>query len=513
LTLMLKTLRLILGDQLNSNHSWFKEKNNSIIYTLMEIIPEATYTTHHIQKLLAFFNAMRDFAKMLSQNGHQVIYIKIDDLNNQQSFDKNINYLIDKFHIQKFEYQLPDEYRLDKQLKQYSKTLKIQFETFDSEHFLTSRYELKEFFDGKKSYLMESFYRHMRQKTGILMDGSKPVTGKWNYDQENRKKLPSKHKPPQPLSFKNDVSEIYTQIQEIKIPFIGNTDPANLIWPVNRKQSLELLDYFVQKLLIYFGTYQDSMDQNFWSIYHSRLSFSLNAKMIHPNEVISKIIAFSDKNPDISIGQVEGFIRQVIGWREYMRGVYWDQMPEYANTNFFNHSKKLPGFYWTGETKMKCVKNAVTQSLNYAYAHHIQRLMVTGNFALLAGIHPTEVDQWYLGIYIDAIQWVEITNTRGMSQFADGGLVATKPYVSSANYIRKMSNYCNSCYYNPLNKTGNKACPFNSLYWHFIDSYRSQLSNNARMKMIYNLWDNYNTAEKRSILRQAEYYLNTLEDL
>jgi deoxyribodipyrimidine photolyase-related protein len=354
----------------------------------------------------------------------------------------------------------------------------------------------------------------MRKKYHILMEGDKPLTGKWNYDGENRKKLPKDHKPTSPLVFQNDVTKIVSEIQKIDIKTIGNIDAENFVWPINRKQSLELLDFFVTECLALFGSYQDAMTPNEWSLYHARLSFSMNVKLISPLEVIQRAITEWENNPEeIAYHQLEGFVRQIIGWREYMRGIYWNKMPEYATMNYFNHENQLPEWFWTGKTKMNCLKDAINQSLNYAYAHHIQRLMVTGNFALLAGIHPDEVDAWYLGIYIDAIEWVEITNTRGMSQFADGGIVGTKPYVSSAAYIDKMSHYCGSCFYKKAVKTGDKACPFNSLYWNFYDKNEDKLGKNPRIGMMYNVWRKMKPEDKVALLEQADYYLKNINNL
>jgi deoxyribodipyrimidine photolyase-related protein len=379
---------------------------------------------------------------------------------------------------------------------------------------MSSRNELGGFFEGKKTFLMESFYHMMRKKHHILMEGDKPLTGKWNYDGENRKKLPKDHKPTSPLVFHNDVTKIVSEIQKIDIKTIGNIDAENFVWPINRKQSLELLDFFVTECLALFGSYQDAMTPNEWSLYHARLSFSMNVKLISPLEVIQRAILEWENNPEkIAYHQLEGFVRQIIGWREYMRGIYWNKMPEYATMNYFNHENQLPEWFWTGKTKMNCLKDAINQSLNYAYAHHIQRLMVTGNFALLAGIHPDEVDAWYLGIYIDAIEWVEITNTRGMSQFADGGIVGTKPYVSSAAYIDKMSHYCGSCFYKKAVKTGDKACPFNSLYWNFYDKNEDKLGKNPRIGMMYNVWRKMKPEDKVALLEQADYYLKNINNL
>ena len=510
-----KTLRLILGDQLNIKHSWYKTVDESVTYVLMEIRSETDYTQHHIQKVIGFFAAMQNFANELKQLKHQVIYFHLNDESNLQEFDKNCEALILKNKFTHFEYQLPDEYRLDEHLNSFTNKLNIANNVYDTEHFYSPRHELQDLFAGKKMYLMETFYRYMRKKHSVLIeDGDKPLNGKWNFDEDNRQKLPKTHKPIVPLLFANDVSEIEKEIRKAEVKTIGNVDSKNFVWPINRAQSLQLLDFFVENCLPLFGTFQDAMAPNEWSIYHSRLSFSMNTKMLSPKEVVDKAIDAYFKNPDqIEFHQLEGFVRQIIGWREYMRGIYWMKMPEYASLNYFEHSEKLPQWFWTGKTKMNCLKNAIQQSLNYAYAHHIQRLMITGNFALLAGVHPDEVDAWYLGIYIDAIEWVEITNTRGMSQFADGGIVGTKPYVSSATYINKMSSYCTGCYYDKAKKTGDKACPFNSLYWNFYDKHEAKLAKNPRIGMMYNVWKKMQPESKTELLEQAEYYLNHINEL
>lgn len=511
---MSKKIRLILGDQLNSNHSWFKTTDDSVTYVLMEIRTETDYALHHIQKIVGFFAAMQAFALDLKQKNHQVIYFHLNDSSNLQSFDKNIRHLIEKEKFTHFEYQLPDEYRLDQLLQTFCKTLSIATSVSDSEHFMSLRNELGHFFEGKKTFLMESFYHMMRKKHSILMQGDKPLTGKWNYDGENRKKLPKNHKPTPPLVFNTDVSKIVAEIKKTNIKTIGNIDDKHFVWPTTRNQSLELLDFFVTECLALFGSYQDAMTPNEWSLYHSRISFSMNLKMISPLEVIQRAIQEWGNYPDkIEYNQLEGFVRQIIGWREYMRGIYWLKMPDYASLNYFENNNRLPEWFWTGNTKMNCLKDAINQSLNYGYAHHIQRLMITGNFALLAGVHPDEVDAWYLGIYIDAIEWVEITNTRGMSQFADGGIVGTKPYVSSAAYIDKMSHYCGSCYYKKAVKTGDKACPFNSLYWNFYDSNEDKLSKNPRIGMMYNVWRKMKPETKAELIKQADYYLKNINEL
>ena len=354
---------------------------------------------------------------------------------------------------------------------------------------------------------MESFYRRMRKGYDIMMDKDKPAGGRWNYDQKNRQAYDNQLPIPQPLLFKNDVADICRTIHRSGVKAFGQVEPENLIWPITRAQSLDLLEAFVKDGLPAFGTYEDAMTVENWHLFHSRLSFALNSKMLHPLEVIEAAVrAWEDGKSKIKIQQIEGFVRQILGWREFMRGVYWAQMPGLDTMNYFEHTAELPDFYWTGETHMTCMQAAVGQSLEHAYAHHIQRLMVTGNFALLAGVDPDAVDQWYLGVYIDAVQWVELPNTRAMSQFADGGLVATKPYVSSAKYIHNMSNYCESCEYDWKKRHGDKACPFNSFYWAFFDRHRRRLQKNPRVAMMYRTWDRMQEKEKKQVLKQADVY-------
>jgi deoxyribodipyrimidine photolyase-related protein len=509
-----KTLRLVLGDQLNYEHSWFQEVNENYTYVIFELRSETDYVAHHIQKVAGFFASMRAFSGHLTAQGHTVSYYKISETTHFSTFEEGIKELIATENFDRFEYQEPDEYRVDTHLKSFVASLSIPWAVYSSEHFYTERETLEKIFEGKKTYLMETFYRQIRKKEMILMDGDKPVTGQWNYDGDNRKKLPKNHVVSAPFLFENDVTEIYEEIQTAGIKTIGNIDAKRFIWPINRAQALELLDAFIENCLPFFGTFEDAMTTQSWSVYHSRLSFSMNLKILSPKEVIEKVIqAWESRQDEITYNQVEGFVRQIVGWREFMRGIYWAKMPEFATLNFLNHSNPLPDWFWTGETKMKCLQSAINQSLDHAYAHHIQRLMITGNFALLAGVNPDELDQWYLGIYIDALDWVEITNTRGMSQFADGGIIGTKPYVSSATYIDKMSNYCENCFYSKKEKVGEKACPFNSLYWHFYERHENKLGKNPRIGMMYNVWNKMEISKKEAILVQAQYYLDNINSL
>jgi len=502
----MKTLRLILGDQLNSQHSWFQEKDQEVIYFMAEMRQETDYVAHHIQKVTAFFLAMRNFAEELKNEGHQVIYFPLDGQDNQQDLEKNIQQLVKQHSIKKFEYLLPDEYRLDQQLQTISENLSIEAGAFDTEHFFTKRDEVANFFAGKKTMTMEYFYRDMRKKYNLLMmDKKNPVGGKWNFDKSNRKKWTGKPPIPPKKDFDKDATEVVDLIENSDIKTIGRIDKKHFPWPSSRKECLDVLDYFCEKLLVHFGDYEDAMHTDEKFLFHSRLSYAMNSKMLSPKEVIETVIDYYEQHEDeIDISQVEGFVRQILGWREFMRGIYWKEMPEYSEKNQLENKNKLPNFYWTGDTRMKCMEKAINQSLDDAHAHHIQRLMVTGNFALLSMIDPDEVDNWYLGIYIDAIEWAEITNTRGMSQFADGGIVATKPYVSSGSYINKMSNYCKSCKYSVTKKTGKNACPFNSLYWNFLHKKQEHFKNNQRMGMMMNVLKKMDKDTLQSHIERAE---------
>ncbi len=509
----MKKLRLILGDQLNQQHSWFNVVDENVTYLMAEMRQETDYVTHHVQKVIAFFLSMRKFADEQSQKGHTFIYLKISDDKNPHELKEIINTYVKETNAEIFEYLLPDEYRLDEQLKIISKELEIESKAHDTEHFYTERHELESFFKGKKQLLMESFYRMMRKKHGIMVTNGQPEGGKWNYDQSNRKKWTGKPQIPHERGFSKDVSSLLEELKKANVKTFGTIEPKQFSWPVSRQDSLSVLNYFCKELLLHFGDYQDALHTEQKYLFHSRLSFAMNSKMLSPKEVIEKVLEhyYSHKD-EIDISQVEGFVRQILGWREYMRGVYWKEMPEYATLNKLKNHNSLPDFFWTGKTKMNCLKHAIGQSLSDAYAHHIQRLMIIGNYALLTQIDPDEVDKWYLGVYIDAIEWVEITNTRGMSQFADGGIIATKPYVSSANYINKMSNYCQNCSYSHTKKIGENACPFNALYWNFLDEKKEHFKENQRMNMMMALLDKMEGNKLAEIQERATYIIKNLDE-
>lgn len=513
-----KTLRLILGDQLNANHGWFKELNPNRLYLIAELKQETGYVRHHVQKVCAFFAAMERFAKALEQAGHKVLYLTLDQTTEYADLPALLTDVIESHAIGAFEFQRPDEYRLLEQLRQFASRLDIPVREQDSEHFLLPFDEIPRHFQANKAHRMEMFYRRMRKRFGILIKDGEPTGGQWNFDADNRQafKADESLAVPPPRLFTNDVSAILERLERHSIDTFG-TSQATLPWPISRAQSRELLVYFCERLLPAFGHYQDAMTEQgeaHWSLYHSRLSFALNSKMLHPRQVIDAALNAWQQNPErISLAQIEGFVRQILGWREFVRGIYWANMPNYSSFNALQAERALPDYFWHGETEMNCMRHALGQSLEYSYAHHIQRLMVIGNFCLLAGIDPDEVDNWYLGVYVDAIEWVEQPNTRGMSQFADGGLVASKPYAASGQYINRMSDYCRNCSYQVRERVGDHACPFNSLYWSFLHRHRTRFENNPRMAVIYKGWDKRDAEERRTILDRADWCLNHLEAL
>jgi deoxyribodipyrimidine photolyase-related protein len=510
-------LRLVLGDQLNPQHSWFATVDSDVVYVLMEMRQETDYVLHHAQKIIAIFAAMRDLAKQLTQAGHQVHYLAIDDPANTQRLTDNLTALIALYKPLRFEYQDPDEYRLDAQLQAFCAAgpygTCTECSQVDSEHFHTQRHEAAALFVSRKQWLMEHFYRHMRQRHRVLIDGAdKPAGGQWNLDGDNRK--PWKGTPPEPPDTRplHDHSALWRTIEAAGVQSFGNPQAAQFRWPLNRSEALHQLDTFTTQVLPHFGDHQDAMSAGHWRLFHSLLSFSLNTKMLNPREVVASAEA-TYRSGAAPLAAAEGFIRQILGWREYVRGIYWAQMPGYDQHNALDHQLPLPSWFWTGKTRMSCLQHAIGQSLEHAHAHHIQRLMVIGNFALLIGLNPQALHQWYLGIYIDAFEWVELPNTLGMSQFADGGLLATKPYVSSAAYIDRMSDYCKGCAYDKKQRIGDTACPFNALYWDFFDRHTKRFQQNPRIGMAYRQLEKMPATERDAIRAQAQGLRARLNDL
>ena len=505
------TLRLILGDQLNLQHRWFSETDDATIYVLMEVRQETDYVLHHAQKILAIFAAMRDLARQLRESGHKVHYVAIDDVCNRQSIPVNIDALITRYQAAAFEYQAPDEWRLDQQLYQHGRRSHIPWMMVDSDHFYTTRHHAADIFKGRKQWLMEFFYRQMRVAHQVLMeDANKPLGGQWNYDHDNRKPWRGTPSEPDDARTLHDFSGLWKTIVDAGVKSFGNPKADQLAWALNREEALQQLDAFIHNALPHFGDFQDAMSGKAWRLFHSLLSFALNVKMLNPREVVAKAEAAYHAG-HAPLAAVEGFIRQILGWREYVRGVYWTNMPEYAGKNFFAHTRALPAWFWTGKTNMNCLSHAITQSLEQAHAHHIQRLMVVGNFALLAGLDPAQVHRWYLGVYIDAFEWVELPNTVGMSQFADGGLLATKPYVSSAAYIDRMGDYCKGCHYDKKARVGARACPYNALYWDFFHRNETTLAKNPRIGMVYRQLEKMDQAAIVEFQDQARKMLGNLD--
>lgn len=479
------TVRLILGDQLDPQHPWFARVDAGVLYVLMEVRQETDYVLHHAQKILAIFAAMRAFAARLRAGGHRVRYIAIDDPSNRQRLTANLDAVLALHGASAFAYQPADEWRLDTQLRHWAATLPIAVERAADTHFLAAREEAARLFGTRRQWRMETFYRQMRRRHGVLLepDGT-PAGGRWNFDHDNRAAWPGT--PPAPADWRqaHDHRALWETIEAAGIASFGDPQADALRWPLDRNEALADLEAFMEQALPWFGQYQDAMSTLAPRMFHSLLSFALNAKMLRPAEVIARAEA-AWREGRAPLAAVEGFIRQILGWREYVRGVYWAKMPDYAEQNHFGHDTPLPDWFWTGRVRMRCMAEAIGQSLSQAHAHHIQRLMVIGNFSLLAGLDPQALHRWYLGVYIDAFEWVELPNTLGMSQFVDGGLLASKPYVSGSAYIHRMSDYCAGCPYDRRQRTGARACPFNALYWDFLDRHRDALSRNPRLALPY----------------------------
>lgn len=509
----MKTLRLILGDQLNQSISSLQDinKSNDTIM-LCEVMAEATYVKHHPQKIAFLFSAMRHFADELKRQGFKVYYVKIDDDENTGNFTNEIERLLKTESFQKIIVTEPGEYRLLNIFESWSKSLNVSVEIPEDRRFLCSLNEFKQWAKNKKQLRMEFFYREMRKKYRILMDESdQPIGGQWNYDKENRK-------PPRAgLDIQKRIQHSMSSITESVIKLVsqrfsnhfGTLEKFN--FAVTREQALAELNFFIAHLLNFFGDFQDAMLVDEPYLYHSRLSAYLNAGLLLPLEVC--LLAEDAYKKNLApLNAVEGFIRQILGWREFVRGIYWQHMPAYAKKNYLSAKNKLPDFYWGKPTKMFCVAEAIKHTRDYAYSHHIQRLMITGNFALLAGIDPAEVCTWYLEVYADAYEWVELPNTLGMALFGDGGTMASKPYAASGKYIQRMSNYCKHCEYNVNETVGDTACPFNALYWDFLARHEDALKNNQRLAYMLANWHKMPKEKQSAIRKQAKVIFKKMSD-
>ncbi|ADA78531.1 FAD binding domain of DNA photolyase family protein [Francisella tularensis] len=485
------------------------DKANDVVM-MCEVMKEASYVKHHKKKLVYIFSAMRHFALQLHKLGYKVCYTKLDDPKNTGSFYSEIQRVVEKLCIQKLIVTEPGEYRVLKDIQSWQKDFSIDVEIRIDDRFLATIGEFTNWAKGYKQLRMEYFYRYMRIKHDILLDNDgNPEGGQWNYDSQNRKTPSSDIKIPD--SYKSVADDITKRVIELVgqtfVDNFGDIKPFN--YAVTREQALEALDLFVKERLSDFGDYQDAMLEGQAWMYHSHISMYINSGLLLPMECIKAAVK-AYYNGNAPLNAVEGFIRQILGWREFVRGIYWLKMPGYRDMNYLGATRKLPSFYWDANNKMNCLYQCVKETKQNAYAHHIQRLMVLGNFALLAGIDPKYVNEWYLLVYADAYEWVELPNVSGMVLFADGGYLASKPYAASGSYIKKMSNYCDKCHYSVNKKNGIDACPFNYLYWDFLARNKSRLATNPRLAMIYKSYENM-TDEKKELIRQDSKKF--LEDL
>ncbi len=503
-------LRLILGDQLSHSISSLNGIDAERDVVLMvEVSTETIYVPHHKQKIAFILSAMRHFAAELTEKGVRVDYVRLDDPENTGSFSGEVERAIKRHRPGQVIVTEPGEYRVRQFMDDWQDAFGIPVFIREDARFFSHPSEFARWADGKKQLRMEFFYREMRRKTGLLMDGTEPIGGQWNFDSENRKALPKATVLPDRLRF--DVDDTTRDVLDLVVERFdhhpGELEPFG--WPVTRRDALAALEHFIQDCLPSFGDVQDAMKQGESFLFHALLSPLLNNGLLLPDEVCRKAEA-AYHSGHAPLNAVEGFIRQILGWREYVRGLYWLKMPDYAKSNALNAQRPLPGFYWTGDTPMNCLKQCVGDTMSNAYAHHIQRLMVLGNFALLAGISPREVKEWFLAVYADAFEWVELPNVHGMALYADGGVMASKPYAASGAYIDRMSDYCADCAFSPKEKLGAKACPFNYLYWDFLARNRPVLGGNQRLAMPYRTLAAMPFDKRQQIAEEAKDFLDRL---
>ena len=499
-------LVLVLGDQLSAGLAGLKSADPARdVVVMVEAAEEGTSVPHHPQKIALILSAMRHFAEELRGAGWRVLYSRLDDLENSQSIAGEVLRRAAETGAERVIVTHCGEWRLQAALEE----MPLRVEVLPDTRFICSHREFADWAEGRKQLRMEWFYREMRRKTGLLMEVGEPAGGQWNYDHDNRKRAEADLLRPRPLRFVPDevTEEVLSLVQARFGAHFGALRPFQ--WAVTRADALKALDHFVTHHLRNFGETQDAMLAGDQTLNHSLLSPYINIGLLSPLEVCERVEAAWQAGK-VPINSAEGFIRQIIGWREYVRGIWALTGPDYLTRNELDQSADLPAAYWGGPTNMACLKAAVAQTAETAYAHHIQRLMVTGNFALLAGVDPEEVHRWYLAVYIDAFEWVEAPNTIGMSQFADGGMLGSKPYVSSGAYIDRMSDYCDGCAYRVKDKTGPRACPFNLLYWHFLDRHRARFEKNPRMAQMYRTWDKMSEAHRMTVLAEGTALLERL---
>lgn len=502
------TLRLVLGDQLSPNLSALRGASTAHdVILIAEVMSEATYVRHHKKKIAFLFAAMRHFADELRAAGFRVRYVRLDDPENTGSLRTEVaRALEDAPDLASVVLTKPGEWRVLEDMETWKTLFPVPVQLLEDDRFIVSLAEFRDWAQGRKQLRMEYFYRDVRRRSGLLMDGDAPVGGQWNLDHENRKRLPKTLVPPPRLLPEPD--ELTRDVMRLVEARFGNHfgDLEPFVFATTRAGAEAARDHFIDDILPGFGDYQDAMASGEPWMWHSLLSMYLNCGLLDPLDVCQRAER-AWKASRAPLNAVEGFIRQIIGWREYVRGLYWLKMPAYRDTNALEADRALPDFYWTGETRMRCMSEAIGQTRRQAYAHHIQRLMVTGNFALIAGFDPSEVNEWYLAVYADAYEWVELPNTHGMALYADGGVLASKPYAASGNYISKMSDYCERCTYDVKMKNGKDACPFNFLYWDFINRNRVKLSGNPRMALIYKALDRLAPADLEKMQSEARDFL------
>ena len=503
-------LRLILGDQLSLSTSSLSDVSKSDLILMCEVRQEATYVKHHKKKIAFVFSAMRHFASDLRQQGFNVRYVAYDDPNNNGSLMGEVRTALSLHPCDEVIVTKPGEHRLLSEFHAWGDDLPVPVLMREDDRFLCSIDDFAQWADGRKQLRMEYFYREMRRKYSVLMDADGPIGGQWNYDAENRK--PPANGMDVPETYKAEPDEITQDVMSLverHFPdHFGDLVPFH--FAVTRDQALAALDEFIARRLHLFGDFQDAMIQGEPWMYHSHIALYLNCGLLDALECIERAEA-AYRRGAAPLNAVEGFIRQILGWREYVRGIYWLKMPEYKAANFLNADSSLPEFYWSGDTQMNCMRQCITETKQNAYAHHIQRLMVLGNFALLAGLHPDEVNEWYLLVYADAYEWVELPNVSGMILFADGGLLASKPYAASGSYINKMSNYCGSCKYKPTVKNGPTACPFNYLYWDFLARNDGKLRSNPRIGFMYKSLDRMSDEKRQAIQDDSRRFFNAMQ--
>lgn len=507
------TLRFVLGDQLTASISSLQGLDSASDVVLMAEVPaECTYVGHHKKKIAFILSAMRHFAEELKGHGVQVDYRFLDDPENLGDFRSEVVSAVRRHGARRVVVTEPGEWRVLQDILGWEEAAGVPVDILPDDRFLASRERFGQWAQGRKSLRMEYFYREMRRETGLLMDAEgQPEGGRWNFDKSNRKPL-KRNEPPPPEPLRHAPDSVTHEVLElVDGHFPDHFGTLTPFWfGVTAEQAEASFRHFVTQALPQFGDYQDAMKEGQPTLYHAVIGLYLNVGLLDPEEVC-RAVEEAYRSGHTPLNAAEGFIRQIIGWREFVRGIYWLRMPEYAETNFFEASRPLPSFYWTGKTEMNCISQVVHQTREEAYSHHIQRLMVTGNFALLAGLAPAQVEEWYLSVYADAFEWVELPNTHGMALFADGGVLGSKPYSASGKYIERMSDYCSGCRYTVKESEGPKACPFNFLYWDFLDRNETLLRKNPRMGLVYRTLDRMDRERVRRIKDQASDFLEDLD--